>query len=283
MPESARCHRCGWGTERAVAVRTMRGRCTGSARPAVVVAVLVVTGAVVWCARTSDARPMRVEGPASAPAVDEPTAEPHAAAVGPLDAASAPVPAPVAAPRPAVDAATGPLDQAEPPAAAAALVGFASEPLPTLVAFDPLLPVIGHDDAELAEWTAALKELYFDHGGATGRRRQALLARVRALDPAASVPAFLNALSGCDLADPGSVRSVFALVRDWQEMVAHTPRFSFPGDVGRMDTATQNLRIQVLRAWHRWWTVERAGGRDAARLGDYRQAIQEAARRRDEP
>ena len=154
------------------------------------------------------------------------------------------------------------------------------EPLPTLIAFEELPPVLGGDAADLAEWTATIKELYLDNGGATGRKRKGLLGKVRDLDPVDSVPAYLNALNGTDIADELTVKAVFTMVRDWQDKVARKPQFSFPADVNRMDVKTQNLRVKVLEGWYEWWTKSRASGQDQEKLDGYRLMVEEAIQAR---
>ena len=153
------------------------------------------------------------------------------------------------------------------------------EPLPTLIEFEDLPPTLGSTDEDLVEWTALIKELYVDNfGGATGRRRKALLGKVRELDPVLSVPAYINAINGVDINDEVFVIAMYNLVSDWQQSVGYIPTFSYPADTTRMDTKVQNLRVAVLNSWRGWWVDQRMAGQDQAKLDDYRILIEKAVR-----
>ena len=154
-----------------------------------------------------------------------------------------------------------------------------NEPLPTLIAFEDLPPTLGSTEDDLAEWTAMIKELYVDNfGGATGRRRKALLGKARELDPVLSVPAYINAVNGVDIGDEVFVIAMYNLVSDWQQSVGYIPTFSYPADTTRMDTKVQNLRVMVLNSWRDWWVNQRMAGQDQAKLDDYRILIERAVR-----
>jgi hypothetical protein len=187
-----------------------------------------------------------------------------------LDAGSGRTSTPPSAPDP----------EAGPPPASDRLTLLANylEAFDGLVLFEDLPPVAPMDAAELRSWTLTLRRVYFEPTASpayVGSARQ----RLEGADPVDLIPAYLNALLGCDLTRPDDVRATHALVVDFLERVAYFPAFSFPTvrddpELER-DPRTFQLRWVVLKAWRSWWVNRSA---TAESLADYRSKL--AAKRR---
>ncbi|MCB9899317.1 MAG: hypothetical protein H6825_15030 [Planctomycetes bacterium] len=237
-----------------------------------IVLVIVIGGAAAWYFTQDDAPPAT---PPSEPTTSSATDEAADTATGSetpeTDQAKAPAPADEPAKAPA------PIEKATPPAAQA--TGGSTvpdEPLPTKIEFEAFPPVVGTTQDQLDEWTALLKELYLDDGGALGRTRKKLQDREEAeIDAIDGIPAYLNAVNGIDFADTESVKGAYSLIAHWQDRVANTPTFYFDGDVSRMETEDQNKRVMAVRNWTDWWKGLRKSGQDKANLDDYRQKVEE--------
>jgi len=173
---------------------------------------------------------------------------------------------------------TNELEQAPAPTATAkADPDKPEEPLPTLIEFEPFGPVEGTTAEQLAEWTEMLSELYIEYGGATGRTRKRLKAKVEAIDIIHATPAFLNAIIGADLARRDGILGIFTMVKDWQTRVASTPTFFFDGDTRATTVADQNKRVKVVKLWEQWWRGYASGKND---LDAYREKMEKRVKQK---
>lgn len=168
-------------------------------------------------------------------------------------------------------------DVAQAPAATDPSKVSAEEPLPTLIEFEPFGPVEGTTQDQLDGWTAMLRELYIEDGGATGRTRKRLRAQAAEIDIIEITPAFLNAIRGVDLIETHAILGVFTMVKDWQERVGFVPRFFFDGDVNATEIIDQNKRVKVVQLWVDWWSGYASGKND---LVAYRKKMEKAVKAR---
>jgi hypothetical protein len=179
-----------------------------------------------------------------APAADSQPATPA------QPAAAAPAPAPAAT----ETAETPAEDKAEKSAAAAAPAAAPAKidvetPRDPIVAIEPLGPVPGTSEEQLAEWTGLVKSLYIDDPGAKARKK--LIAQLKEIDIVDCTPAYLNALIGLNMSNPIDIRNAGNLVGDWSERQGKQILFAFDLEASKTGRVDVNKRIIVIEDWRK--------------------------------
>ncbi|GJM20375.1 MAG: hypothetical protein DHS20C15_02900 [Planctomycetota bacterium] len=179
--------------------------------------------------------------------------------------------APAAQAPAAADADAGSTEQAPAPAADAGALSD-SEPLPTVLSFEALPPVLGSTQEQVDEWTETIKEYYFNP--LLGQRdRKRLRPKIDELDGVDMIPAMFAALEGLDVDDSQAVVSLGSMLIEWKDKTAGKPTFGFNGTAGARSILDNNKRVTVLTNLYNYWVNTRGSGQDPTLLEDYRQDI----------
>lgn len=248
-----------------------------------IVGGVVVVAAVIggWFAFGGDGTPQG----SAAGAPSEAGADTEAASGASLPDADAP-PAPGTtdvAPAAAEESAVAPTAEAAAPEAVAAEAAPAAAPAPEpppsgkpdvetprdpVIAIEPLPPVPGTTDEQLAEWSALVRELYLEDPSPKAMKK--LKAQLAELDIVDLTPAFVNAMNGLDMSDAIDIRNGGKLVDDWSHRQGRVLKFFFDLDASRVGQVDINKRVIVIEGWR---TAFEKYVNDPARLEKYRSDV----------